>query len=278
MTAIFRKLGIAPADTEHRRVLAVLTYLQGHRGALIGTAGATWQCGGRAAPWPATARGRATSGPRRRAGRAAARGRARRRRAPRSRRVFDAVADEACRLLGGHFTALLRYRARRAARHRRHAGRRRGRATSCTSGMRIPEDGDGIVQRVRRTARAARIDGYDGVPGSNAATARDARAEQRRRRADHHRGPRLGSDHRAGLGTAAARQRRGPPRDVRRGSSPTAIADAQARAGPGRAGRRAGGAAARRRARRARRRQHEELFAAVATRGVAAARRPGRRR
>ncbi len=30
VTAIFRKLGIAPADTEHRRVQAVLTYLRHH--------------------------------------------------------------------------------------------------------------------------------------------------------------------------------------------------------------------------------------------------------
>ena len=30
VTAIFRKLGIAPADTEHRRVRAVLTYLRHH--------------------------------------------------------------------------------------------------------------------------------------------------------------------------------------------------------------------------------------------------------
>jgi DNA-binding NarL/FixJ family response regulator len=29
VTAIFRKLGIAPASTEHRRVHAVLKYLQG---------------------------------------------------------------------------------------------------------------------------------------------------------------------------------------------------------------------------------------------------------
>jgi DNA-binding NarL/FixJ family response regulator len=32
VTAIFRKLGIAPASTEHRRVHAVLTYLQGSAG------------------------------------------------------------------------------------------------------------------------------------------------------------------------------------------------------------------------------------------------------
>ena len=32
VTAIFRKLGIAPASTEHRRVHAVLRYLQGTAG------------------------------------------------------------------------------------------------------------------------------------------------------------------------------------------------------------------------------------------------------
>jgi signal transduction histidine kinase len=85
--------------------------------------------------------------------------------------VFDAVAQEACRLLGGHFTALLRYEpdgpptivamwGDEAVRHVMHVG------------MRLPLDGDGIVQRIRRSARAERIDGYDGVPGSNAATAR----------------------------------------------------------------------------------------------------------
>ena len=40
-------------------------------------------------------------------------------------------------------------------------------------GMRLAEDGDGMVQRVQRSARAERIDNYDGVPGSNASTARD---------------------------------------------------------------------------------------------------------
>ena len=86
--------------------------------------------------------------------------------------VFDAVAHEACRLLGGHFTALLRYEpdgpaviaamwGDEAVRHVMHVG------------MRLSADGDGIAERVRRAARAERIDSYDGVPGANAATARD---------------------------------------------------------------------------------------------------------
>ena len=86
--------------------------------------------------------------------------------------VFDAVAHEASGLLGGHFTALLRYEPDGAAvivamwgaeavRHVMHVG------------MRLSEDGDGMVQRVQRSARAQRIDSYEGVPGSNASTARD---------------------------------------------------------------------------------------------------------
>jgi signal transduction histidine kinase len=85
--------------------------------------------------------------------------------------VFDAVALEACRLLGGHFTALLRYEpdgiavivamwGADAVRHVMHVG------------MRLAEDGDGLVQRVQRSARAQRVDSYEGVPGSNATTAR----------------------------------------------------------------------------------------------------------
>ena len=86
--------------------------------------------------------------------------------------VFDAVALEAWRLLGGHFTALLRYEPEGpavivamhgadAVSHVMHVG------------MRLAAEGDGVVQRVRRSARAARVDNYTGVPGSNAATARD---------------------------------------------------------------------------------------------------------
>lgn len=86
--------------------------------------------------------------------------------------VFDAVAHEAYRLLGGHFTALLRYEpdgpavivamwGAEAVRHVMHVG------------MRLSEDGDGMVQRVERSARAERIDTYQGVPGFNATTARD---------------------------------------------------------------------------------------------------------
>ena len=40
-------------------------------------------------------------------------------------------------------------------------------------GMRLSEDGDGMVQRVQRSGRAERIDSYESVPGPNAATARD---------------------------------------------------------------------------------------------------------
>jgi signal transduction histidine kinase len=85
--------------------------------------------------------------------------------------VFDAVADQACRLLGGHFTALLRYEpdgplilamhGAAAVKHFMHVG------------MRIAAEGDGVVQRVERTGQAARVDAYGGVPGWNAGIARD---------------------------------------------------------------------------------------------------------
>ena len=86
--------------------------------------------------------------------------------------VFDAVALEAWRLLGGHFTALLRYEpdgsavivamhGADAVSHVMHVG------------MRLDTHGDGVVQRVQRSARAERVDDYTGVPGSNAATARE---------------------------------------------------------------------------------------------------------
>jgi signal transduction histidine kinase len=85
--------------------------------------------------------------------------------------VFDAVAAQACRLLGGHFTALLRYESdgplivamhgAAAVEHFMHVG------------MRIAVEGDGVVQRVQRTGRAARVDGYGGVPGRNAGIARE---------------------------------------------------------------------------------------------------------
>ncbi|MFZ0088813.1 MAG: GAF domain-containing protein [Solirubrobacteraceae bacterium] len=85
--------------------------------------------------------------------------------------VFDAVAHQACRLLGGHFTALLRYESdgplivamhgAAAVEHFMHVG------------MRIAAEGDGVVQRVQRTGRAARVDGYSSVPGWNAGIARD---------------------------------------------------------------------------------------------------------
>jgi signal transduction histidine kinase len=86
--------------------------------------------------------------------------------------VFEAVTEEACRLLGGHFTALLRFEpdgppvivamsGDGSVRHVMHVG------------MRISVDGDGVVQRVRRTARAARIEHYELVPGPNASIAHE---------------------------------------------------------------------------------------------------------
>jgi GAF domain-containing protein len=85
--------------------------------------------------------------------------------------VFDAVAEQACRLLGGHFTALLRYESdgplilamhgAAAVEHFMHVG------------MRIAAEGDGLVQRVQHSAQAARVDSYGGVPGWNAGIARD---------------------------------------------------------------------------------------------------------
>src|SRR5205807_1554955 len=84
--------------------------------------------------------------------------------------VFDAVAEEACRLSGGHFTALLRYETDGPVILAMHG------ATAVSHvmhvGMRIAAGGDGVVQRVQRTAQAARIDAYEAVPGWNAGTAR----------------------------------------------------------------------------------------------------------
>src|SRR5947209_3592116 len=85
--------------------------------------------------------------------------------------VFDAVVEEGSRLLGGHFTALLRYEpdggavllalsGADAVRHTMHVGRR------------LASEGDGVVQRVRLTGRAARVDTYADVVGSDAETAR----------------------------------------------------------------------------------------------------------
>ena len=86
--------------------------------------------------------------------------------------VLDAVAHEAWRLLGGHFTALLRYEpdgpAVIVAMHGAEAV-----SHVMYVGMRLATEGDGVVQRVRSTARAARIDSYAGIPGSNAGTARE---------------------------------------------------------------------------------------------------------
>jgi signal transduction histidine kinase len=86
--------------------------------------------------------------------------------------VFDAVALEAWRLLGGHFTALLRYEPDgRAVILAMHGAEDVSHVMHV--GMRLAGQGDGVVQRVQRSARAERVDNYTGVPGSNAATARD---------------------------------------------------------------------------------------------------------
>jgi GAF domain-containing protein len=85
--------------------------------------------------------------------------------------VFDAVAEQACRLLGGHFTALVRYESDGPVIRAMHG------ATAVEHfmhvGMRIATEGDGVVQRVQRTAQPARVDSYGGVPGWNAGIARD---------------------------------------------------------------------------------------------------------
>lgn len=85
--------------------------------------------------------------------------------------VFDAVAREACRLLGGHFTALLRYEPDGSAVVVATGGAEAVERVMHV-GMRLSLDDDGMVERVHRSARAERVDTYEGVPGSNAATAR----------------------------------------------------------------------------------------------------------
>jgi signal transduction histidine kinase len=85
--------------------------------------------------------------------------------------LFDAVATEACRLLGGHFTPLLRYDADGTAVIVAMGGAERV-AHVMAVGMRLAREGDGMVQRVQRTARATRVGDYEGLPGANAATAR----------------------------------------------------------------------------------------------------------
>lgn len=86
--------------------------------------------------------------------------------------VFDAVALEAHRLLGGHFTALLRYEQDGPAVVMAMHGSA-GLDHVLHVGMRLSVEGDGVVQRVRHAGRAVRLDSYQGVPGSNAATARE---------------------------------------------------------------------------------------------------------
>jgi signal transduction histidine kinase/ketosteroid isomerase-like protein len=81
--------------------------------------------------------------------------------------VFDVVALEASRLLGGHATALLRYHPDGDA----TVVAIRGGAADV--GLRVPGAGDGIVPSVLRTCRPARIDRYEGVSGSAAALARE---------------------------------------------------------------------------------------------------------
>ena len=86
--------------------------------------------------------------------------------------VFDAVTMEAHRLLGGHFTALLRYEADGQAVVASLQGADAVQHVMQV-GMRLALDGDGLVQRIWATGKACRIDSYEDVPGSNASTARE---------------------------------------------------------------------------------------------------------
>ncbi len=86
--------------------------------------------------------------------------------------VFSTVTEEACRLLGGHFTALLRFESQEPPVILAMNGAEAV-AHIMRVGMRISSDGDGVVQRVRRTARVARIGRYEHVPGPNAAIAHE---------------------------------------------------------------------------------------------------------
>ena len=88
------------------------------------------------------------------------------------RTVFDAVAHEAGLLLDGHFTALLRYeREGPAVIVAMQGGEAVGQAMRV--GMRLPDDGDGLVQRVRRSTRAQRMRTDERLPGADATEARE---------------------------------------------------------------------------------------------------------
>ena len=173
VTAIFRKLAIAPASTEHRRVHAVLTYINGATRPLAfatrPAAPLARLVGGLASlrvagAWPRAvpdhrADDRGPARARRRAGRAAARRRARGRwlaageRVRRGRRgglsVCSAVTSPRCSATKptGRPLIVAMHGADEVA-HVMHVG------------MRLGVDGDGIVQRIQRTAQAARIDTY----------------------------------------------------------------------------------------------------------------------
>jgi hypothetical protein len=80
--------------------------------------------------------------------------------------IFDAVTEQASRLLGGEPIALLRFDASGdASAVAVHGG-------PVVPGLRAPGCGDGLAARVQRTRRPARIDSYDEVSGPAAPVAR----------------------------------------------------------------------------------------------------------
>jgi signal transduction histidine kinase/ketosteroid isomerase-like protein len=83
--------------------------------------------------------------------------------------VFDAVAIEASRLVGGDFTALMRYEPRSGG---SVIVAVRGAPDEIGPGTTLSGEGDGVVATVLRTGRAARVDDYDGVRGPDEARAR----------------------------------------------------------------------------------------------------------
>jgi signal transduction histidine kinase/ketosteroid isomerase-like protein len=79
--------------------------------------------------------------------------------------IFDAVTEQASRLLGGQPMALLRYDpGGDAFAVAVHGG-------PVAPGLRVPGSGDGLAARVRRTRRPVRIDSYDDVSGPAALVA-----------------------------------------------------------------------------------------------------------